>query len=178
MLSVLVIDDQKPMLEVIRLFLERFGNMNVKAALSAKEALEILMSSSFDAMVVDYDLPEINGDASQLHQVLVNLVVNAIQAMPAGGTLTVSTRRDDPDVILTVEDTGSGMDDQVLRQIFIPFFTTKQVGQGTGLGLSVVHGIVTSHGGTVQVRSQIGHGSCFEVRLPTGQVPDTHAEHR
>lgn len=124
------------------------------------------------------DLPEINGDASQLHQVLVNLVVNAIQAMPAGGTLTVSTRRDDPDVILTVEDTGSGMDDQVLRQIFIPFFTTKQVGQGTGLGLSVVHGIVTSHGGTVQVRSQIGHGSCFEVRLPTGQVPDTHAEHR
>ncbi len=61
MLSVLVIDDQKPMLEVIRLFLERFGNMNVKAALSAKEALEILMSSSFDAMVVDYDLPEING---------------------------------------------------------------------------------------------------------------------
>ena len=61
MLSVLVIDDQKPMLEVIRLFLERFGNMNVKTALSAKEALELLMSSSFDAMVVDYDLPEING---------------------------------------------------------------------------------------------------------------------
>ena len=57
MLSVLVIDDQKPMLEVIRLFLERFGNMNVKTALSAKEALELLMSSSFDAMVVDYDLP-------------------------------------------------------------------------------------------------------------------------
>lgn len=61
MLSVLVIDDQKPMLEVIRLFLERFGNMNVKTALTAKEALEILMSSSFDAMVVDYDLPDING---------------------------------------------------------------------------------------------------------------------
>jgi signal transduction histidine kinase len=105
-------------------------------------------------------------DASQLQQVLVNLVVNAIQAMPMGGRLTLRTAAAPPDLCLTVEDTGVGMSESVLGRIFTPFFTTKEVGQGTGLGLPVVHGIVTSHGGRIRVSSRPGAGSRFEIYLP------------
>jgi signal transduction histidine kinase len=112
------------------------------------------------------DLPVIDADASQLTQVLVNLVVNAIQAMPQGGVITIQTHAHDKHVSLIVEDTGIGMDETIIKKIFIPFFTTKEVGQGTGLGLSVVHGIVTSHGGTIKVHSEVGHGSRFKIRLP------------
>jgi signal transduction histidine kinase len=111
-------------------------------------------------------LPEITADSAQLHQVLVNLVVNAIQAMPRGGTLTIQTRSGKDCVLLTVQDTGTGMSQEVMKQLFIPFFTTKGVGQGTGLGLSVVHGIVTSHGGKIRVESRPEHGSRFVVTLP------------
>lgn len=93
------------------------------------------------------DLPEINADASQLHQVIVNLVVNSMQAMPQGGTLTIGTRANPEYVSLSVLDTGLGISDEIKEKIFTPFFTTKDVDQGTGLGLAVVHGIVTSHGG-------------------------------
>ena len=111
-------------------------------------------------------LPEINADASQIHQVLVNLVVNALQAMPGGGTLTIETRVSEQSVSLLVSDTGIGMSKAVKRNIFTPFFTTKDVNEGTGLGLPVVHGIVTSHGGTIFVESEPGHGTTFEVKLP------------
>ena len=111
-------------------------------------------------------LPEIPGDPHQIHQVLVNLVANAIQAMPTGGLLTLEAYAEAGGVVLAVEDEGVGMTAQVLQNIFDPFFTTKDVGEGTGLGLSVVHGIVTAHGGTIQVRSEPGKGSRFEVRLP------------
>ncbi len=111
-------------------------------------------------------LPELIADQAQLNQVLVNLVVNALQAMPDGGTLRVETFAEDGFVVLAVEDTGSGIDQQVRRQIFLPFFTTKDVREGTGLGLAVVHGIVTSHEGSIKVDSEIGQGSRFEVRLP------------
>ncbi len=111
-------------------------------------------------------LPEIVADPSQLQQVLVNLVVNAVQAMPSGGRLTIRTDRADGHVLLVVEDTGVGMTEEVLRQAFIPFFTTKDVDEGTGLGLSVVHGIVSAHGGTIKVESEPGRGSRFEVLLP------------
>jgi two-component system NtrC family sensor kinase len=112
------------------------------------------------------DLPAVLGDPAQLHQVLVNLVVNAIQAMPDGGTLTVRTLAEGDQALLRVEDTGVGIPEELLENIFLPFYTTKDVGQGTGLGLAVVHGIVTSHGGTIGVESEPGEGSCFEVRLP------------
>jgi len=111
-------------------------------------------------------LPRIYADPSQIQQVLVNLVVNAIQAMPKGGKLDVSTHADGEFVHLVVEDTGIGMSDEILKQIFIPFFTTKDVGQGTGLGLPVVHGIVTAHGGAIEVQSAEDKGSRFEVKLP------------
>jgi len=117
------------------------------------------------------ELPEIAADPSQLNQVLVNLVVNAIQAMPAGGTLTIATRRSGDCVVLSVEDTGVGMDAEVQSRIFTPFFTTKDVNEGTGLGLPVVHGIVSSHEGTIAVHSAPDRGARFEISLPM-----THAE--
>ncbi len=112
------------------------------------------------------ELPEITADPSQMRQLLVNLVVNAIQAMPAGGVLTVSTSFQENQVLLIVEDNGVGMSEEVRKQLFIPFFTTKDINEGTGLGLPVVHGIVTSHGGTITVESSLGRGSRFEIRLP------------
>jgi signal transduction histidine kinase len=125
----------------------------------AKENIELVR-------VLSSDIPDIVADPRQLNQVLVNLVVNAIQSMPDGGTLTISTGFESEYVYVTVKDTGIGMSDEVKNRIFLPFFTTKEVGHGTGLGLSVVHGIVKSHGGTINVETELGKGSLFEVRLP------------
>ncbi len=119
-------------------------------------------------------LPEISADPSQLQQVLVNLVVNAIQAMPSGGAVTIRTRSSPDKVFLAVEDTGVGMSQETQQQLFMPFFTLKEVGQGTGLGLPVVHGIVTAHGGAIEVRSESGMGSSFEISFPReGEGPST-----
>lgn len=112
------------------------------------------------------NIPPLTADPGQLSQVVVNLVVNAVQAMPEGGKLTVRARADREYAYLEVEDTGIGIPDDVKRSIFLPFFTTKEVGKGTGLGLPVVHGIVTAHGGEVEVESEPGRGSRFEVRFP------------
>jgi signal transduction histidine kinase len=112
------------------------------------------------------DLPEIAADPAQMTQVLINLVVNAIQAMPRGGTLRIETAGSQDLVSLIVKDTGIGMSREVLGKIFVPFFTTKDVNEGTGLGLPVIHGIITSHGGTISVDSTEGEGSRFEIRLP------------
>ncbi len=131
----------------------------------AKEGIELIRTPA-------PDLPEITADGSQLSQVLVNLIVNAIHAMPQGGRLTVGTRAEKEYVTLIVEDTGMGMDEDVQKKIFIPFFTTKDVDQGTGLGLPVVHGIVTSHGGTIEVMSKVDEGTRFTVKLPLLGAPD------
>ncbi len=112
------------------------------------------------------NIKDIIADSSQLYQVLVNLVVNAIQAMPNGGKLTIETIASNEHVSFIVKDTGIGMSDEILRQIFIPFFTTKDITEGTGLGLPVVHGIVSSHGGSIKVESKVNAGSKFEVVLP------------
>lgn len=122
------------------------------------------------------DLPEIIADESQLHQVLINLVVNAIQAMPEGGTITIRTAKHDSGVMLAVSDTGIGIEESLLGKIFLPFFTTKDVDEGTGLGLAVVHGIVASHGGSVRVESTAGQGTRFEVRLPSNNIENANAD--
>lgn len=121
-------------------------------------------------------LPRINADAAQLHQVLVNLVVNAIQAMPGGGRLVVRTAPGNGTVVLSVEDTGVGMDKDTLSRIFVPFFTTKPVGEGTGLGLSVVHGIVEGHAGRIEVESEPGKGTRFQVVLPVEGAGRRHED--
>ena len=131
----------------------------------AKEGIQIVRALS-------PELPEITADPSQLTQVLVNLVVNAAQAMPEGGTITIKTLEGKGYISLIVEDTGVGISEEVMKKIFIPFFTTKEVDQGTGLGLPVVHGIVTSHGGCIKVDSKPGRGTWFEVKLPLTGAPD------
>jgi signal transduction histidine kinase len=136
----------------------------------AKEGIEVLRSLAVD-------LPEIIADPGQITQVLVNLVVNAIQAMPKGGKLKVETKSGEDHLSLVVEDTGVGMTDDVLNKLFIPFFTTKDINEGTGLGLSVVHGIVTSHGGTIKVESKVGRGTRFEIKLPLTGAPDVEENH-
>ena len=128
-------------------------------------------------------------DATQLHQVLMNLVVNARDAMPDGGTLSICAENlfiDEnyarmnleatvgPYSVINVSDTGTGMLPEILERIFEPFFTTKEVGKGTGLGLSTVIGIIKSHGGFVLVSSEIGQGSQFKVYLPA--VEDTQTQ--
>jgi signal transduction histidine kinase len=119
------------------------------------------------------------GDAMQLEQVLSNLVVNAIQACKTGGSVAVSfgieganqrgngSPKSSARAYLRVTDDGHGMDEATRSRIFEPFFTTKGVGQGTGLGLSVAHGIVEEHGGSISVASEQGRGSTFSVVLPT-----------
>ena len=162
--------------EVIRklmIFTRQMPARMVKCDLSqlVREGLYFLESRSAKENIVmvrqlEEGLPQIQADPSQLNQVLVNLVVNAIQAMPDGGELSISTHSDAEYVYLVVKDTGIGMSPEVQKQLFIPFFTTKDIGQGTGLGLAVVHGIVLAHGGTINVKSEAGKGSTFEVRIP------------
>lgn len=123
-------------------------------------------------------LPTITADPAQINQVLINLAVNAIQAMPNGGRLTVRTLIRKDKVVLAIEDTGVGMNDEIKKQIFNPFFTTKDVHQGTGLGLSVAHGIVLAHKGTIQVESQVGRGTSFEIQLPVAESQESDHENK
>jgi signal transduction histidine kinase len=116
-------------------------------------------------------VPSIHGDGSQLHQVLVNLLANASQAIGSvPGVISVGVKHisgpNQGQIGIWVQDTGCGMLPDVRRRIFEPFFTTRGVGEGTGLGLSVVHGIVTSHGGEIHVTSEVGKGTRFDVTLP------------
>ena len=113
--------------------------------------------------------PQIDADPAQISQVFVSLMVNAIQAMPRGGTISIRTRKEPDKVSLIIEDTGVGMTQEVLQKIFTPFFTTKEVGIGTGLGLPVVHGIITAHEGLIKIDSQIGIGTKCRIKLPAGR---------
>jgi two-component system, cell cycle sensor histidine kinase and response regulator CckA len=141
-------------------------------------------------MDVPDDLWAVSGDATQLHQVFMNLCVNARDAMPKGGVLQVTAHnltadaeivqqypqaRPGPYVVIMVTDTGTGMAPDVLNRIFDPFFTTKALGQGTGLGLSAVLGIVQSHDGFIDVHSEVNQGSQFCLYLPAIPSPSTTA---
>jgi CheY-like chemotaxis protein len=134
------------------------------------------------------DLWTVCGDATQLHQVLMNLCVNARDALPDGGTLSISAQNIFIDdyyarlnidatvgsyIVITVSDTGIGIPAETLDRIFEPFFTTKEIGKGTGLGLSTVIGIIKSHGGFVNVCSEVGKGTEFKVYLPAIEETET-----
>ncbi|MEW6509608.1 MAG: PAS domain S-box protein [Bacteroidota bacterium] len=133
------------------------------------------------ALDLDSTLPLIDADRTQVHQTLLNLCVNARDAMPEGGMISISTRLAPPAppaelqepryVCLTVADSGAGMDEETKRRIFEPFFTTKELGKGTGLGLSVVYGIVEAHGGYITVDSSPGKGTRFQLYFPIPAVP-------
>ena len=112
------------------------------------------------------NLSLVGGDRNQLQQVLVNLSLNACEAMSDGGTLMIATSGTNDQVVIEVTDTGCGIKPEHLDKIFEPFFTTKAVGKGTGLGLSVTYGIVQQHGGTLEVESAVGKGTTFIITLP------------
>ncbi len=115
----------------------------------------------------DLRLPTIDGDPAQLRQVFLNLMVNAVEAMPQGGTLTVRTRKGPGETVtVEVQDTGTGIPREDLGKLFTPFFTTKPIGKGTGLGLAIAYGIIKMHRGQINVQSQIGTGTTFIVNLP------------
>jgi signal transduction histidine kinase/CheY-like chemotaxis protein len=144
---------------------------------SLLEEMSLLFNSLLGGLVrVDLDLDpapaRIRGDRLQLEQVLMNLAVNARDAMPDGGILTFQTRHAGGTLLLRVEDNGTGMEPETLSRIFEPFFTTKPVGKGTGLGLAMVHGILQSHRGRVEVESRVGKGTTFTLSFPgDGSAP-------
>jgi PAS domain S-box-containing protein len=120
---------------------------------------------------LDPHLPEITGDYNQIQQCIMNLIFNAIEAMPDGGKLTLSTsfKKNDRMVHIKISDTGCGVPKENLSIIFEPFFSTKEEGKGVGLGLSVVYGIIREHQGTIYVQSEVSKGSTFTIRFPKGQ---------
>ncbi|TVM31530.1 sensor histidine kinase [Oceanidesulfovibrio marinus] len=121
-------------------------------------------------MDIPEDIPDIQGNLRNLQQVFMNLLLNAIQAMPGGGAITIAAREQGQKMVrIEVRDTGAGIDPKVLEHIFEPFFTTKEVGKGTGLGLAVMYSIVQRHGGRVEVKSEPGKGSVFAVILPRAE---------
>jgi PAS domain S-box-containing protein len=203
MLELKVTDEgSRRMLELLRANTER-GSQMVKQILSfargvsgervamqpkhlIREVVKILKETFPKSVAIRFkiadDLCVINGDATQIHQVLMNLCVNARDAMPAGGTLTIEAENTVIDETyaemmlsaspgryarISIADTGAGIAPEHLNQIFDPFFTTKEIGQGTGLGLATVTGIVKSHDGFVNVYSELGKGSRFTLYLPS-----------
>jgi len=152
---------------------------------SVEKMLRRLIGEHITLLARLEDVSPIMADSNQLEQVLINLCVNARDAMPEGGTLCIELRPvapGDPNslpgldaVRLSVTDTGTGMDSEVLKRIFEPFFTTKEIGKGTGLGLSMVYGIVTQNGGQISVESSVGRGSTFTIVFPVTSLDQTHA---
>lgn len=158
-----------------------------------KLARETFPRSIQFATNVPDDLRPVLGDATQLHQVLLNLCVNARDAMPDGGTISIEAENIvlegvktpmqeqplvGPFVQLRVSDTGTGIATELLDRIFEPFFTTKEAGKGTGLGLSTVQSIVKSHGGSLEVLSQLGRGTTFKIQLPVAPATETERVRR
>ncbi|MBD2560231.1 MULTISPECIES: hybrid sensor histidine kinase/response regulator [Nostoc] len=156
------------------------------------ELAKILKETFPKSIQISTDVPQdlwmVSGDSTQLHQVLMNLCVNARDAMPNGGSLSLSAEnllidenyarmnleaKEGPYIVITVSDTGVGIPREILDKIFEPFFTTKDVGKGTGLGLSTVLGIIKSHGGFVNVYSEPGSGTSFKVYLPAVEGMET-----
>jgi two-component system cell cycle sensor histidine kinase/response regulator CckA len=171
----------------------RGGKYDTKAAnlnTVIVESLKII-SGTFDKSIViatdlDDSLPTVAIDIGQIQQVLINLCVNARDAMPGGGRMTIQTSMavlsgsdmfNQPGAkpgwfaVLAVSDSGIGMDDRTQQRIFEPFFTTKEKGKGTGLGLSMVYGVVKNHGGFINVYSEVGVGSTFKIYLPLSGKP-------
>ena len=161
---------------------------NIQLQGVVNEALKLIRPSVPASVLienaVDAGCPRVLANATQIHQLIINLCTNAAQSMPNGGTIKIRLSVVDldedqaarmeqlqpgPHVLLSVSDTGIGMNEETLERIFEPFFTTKEIGQGSGLGLSMAHGIVRNHDGHLDVKSEPGMGSVFEVYFPVAE---------
>jgi signal transduction histidine kinase len=145
-----------------------WASVDIHAVLDS--ALQVVASElKYKAEVIKEfaPLPPVLCSATQLGQVFVNLLVNAAQAIDGRGTITLRTGTAHDSVWIEISDTGAGMSAETQKRIFEPFYTTKPVGQGTGLGLSISWDIVERHGGSLEVQSSLGHGTCFRMTLPT-----------
>jgi PAS domain S-box-containing protein len=162
-----------------------------------EEALDLLKSSIPSSVVIEADLQRgtnpVLMDSTQIHQALLNLATNAVHAMQRKGTLTVRLYAEHLDhkdygqsgeltpgeyTIIEVGDDGTGMDSTTLSRVFEPFFTTKAVGEGTGMGLSVVLGIIQSHGGDIQIESEVGVGTTVKIYLPVSEAAAPESSHQ
>jgi len=153
----------------------------------AQDALNLLRRTFDQSIAIESDVGEdlaVRGDRAALNQLIMNLCINARDAMPEGGTLTLTVRRDDGggdrpgQVSIEVADTGVGMDDDTRQRVFEPFFTTKRKGAGSGLGLATAYEVVTNLGGSIDVESTPGQGSTFRIRLPEATARDPGAGRR
>lgn len=147
------------------------GHVNIKEVIL--KALELVAHRIDEQGIIltqrfDKSLPPVLGDGHYLQQVFLNIILNAVDAMPRGGSLTIIGKNEPYKVSISIIDTGCGIPAENLERIFDPFFTTKGVGEGTGLGLSVSLGIVKEHKGNIRVESEISKGSTFTVILPVG----------
>ena len=124
---------------------------------------------------IDADLSKIELDPDQMKQVFLNIIVNALEAMPKGGTLTLEARPgvDGGTMRVALSDTGCGIAKEDQSRLFLPFFTTKPIGKGTGLGLAIAYGIVKMHRGGIEVHSEMGRGTTFTISLPMKQEVKT-----
>jgi two-component system, NtrC family, sensor kinase len=150
--------------------------LDLNAVLQDTLALIAQQSSFFNVRIERHlsdELPAVVGDRSQLQQVLLNILVNAVQAMEERGTIAITTRvvRERRDVEIRIADTGCGIPRDAIDKIFDPFFTTREGGRGTGLGLAIAYGIVTQHRGHIGVESTVGRGTTFTIRLPAASPP-------
>jgi two-component system NtrC family sensor kinase len=189
MASDLVVDSERAQ-KIVRNLLDfaRESSMEletIRAEQIVEETLQLASNQIKLAKVkvtgeIEHNLPPVYGDRQQLTQVFLNMVLNALDAMPNGGTLSISISDTKSRDFVAVEfsDTGSGIPEQTLKSIFDPFFTTKPDSRGTGLGLSVSLGIVKQHGGDIQVRSRVNEGTTFTVLLPVAKVPADISDER
>lgn len=185
------VEEGRPLLEQATVAAERAGDVTKQLLAFSRRAVLTVSDVNMQKIVggslklierllgeditleVDLRCPDaiVHGDPTQLQQVLLNLSVNALDAMPVGGRLKIELFREGADVVLKMADSGPGVAPEVRERMFEPFFTTKEAGKGTGLGLSTVDGIVSMHRGSIQVESEPGKGACFVVRLPASRGP-------
>jgi two-component system NtrC family sensor kinase len=148
---------------------EREKRVAFDAVVEVEAALRMARAQLGPGQAIQSDLapvPRVNGMPRQIGQVVLNLILNGLQALDGGGSVRVTTRATEGEIEIAVEDTGRGMSEETRGHLFEPFFTTKAHGAGMGLGLAVAHGIVRDHGGRIAVDSEVGRGSTFMIRLP------------
>jgi len=148
-----------------------YKNINLNDVIDAVITLTLHKMELQNIELVSEPVPGMNlirGDANRLQQALLNLIFNAVEAMPEGGWLRILSKLDETQkkLIVEIEDTGQGIPEKHLDNLYDPFFTTKKEGEGTGLGLSIVYGVIKNHGGKIKVHSTLGKGTKFTISFP------------